>query len=80
VRPKVGSMKLGRRHAEPYEFAALARYNAECARGIVHTAEWDALMRVEQAAFDAQRPTAGLSYPPNIRRRAAGLPNYPGDP
>lgn len=30
----------------------LAVYNAEVARGIVHTAEWNALMAEEQRAFD----------------------------
>jgi hypothetical protein len=39
---------------EPYEFAALATYNAELSRGIVHTPEWDARMAAEQARFDAK--------------------------
>ena len=33
---------------------ALATYNAEVARGIVHTPEWKTLMAEAQAAFDAQ--------------------------
>jgi hypothetical protein len=31
----------------------LATYNAEVARGIVHTPEWDELMAKNQAEFDA---------------------------
>ncbi len=31
----------------------LARYNAEVARGIVHTPEWDERMAKYQAEFDA---------------------------
>jgi hypothetical protein len=40
---------------ETYEFAALARYNAERARGLVHTPEWVEKMAFEQRRFDAQR-------------------------
>jgi hypothetical protein len=40
---------------EGYEFEALARYNSEIARGIVHTPEWDALMAQEQERFDRQQ-------------------------
>ena len=36
----------------PYEFADLATYNSERARGIVHTPEWDALMAAEQRRFN----------------------------
>ena len=43
-----------RRHQEPYRFAALATYNAERSRGLVHTPQWMAVMRKEQALFDAQ--------------------------
>jgi hypothetical protein len=32
----------------------LATYNAERARGIVHTPEWDAKMAKEQQLFDAE--------------------------
>jgi hypothetical protein len=39
---------------EPYEFAQLATYNAEVARGIVHTPEWKAKMAHEQERFDWQ--------------------------
>jgi hypothetical protein len=39
---------------EPYEFAQLAMYNAEVARGIVHTPEWKARMAHEQERFDWQ--------------------------
>jgi hypothetical protein len=36
----------------PDRFQVLATYNAECARGIVHTAEWDDRMAELQAEFD----------------------------
>ena len=35
----------------PYEFQALATYNAEVARGIVHTTEWQQEMAEEQRRF-----------------------------
>jgi len=35
-----------------YEFAELARYNSEKARGIQHTPEWVAKMEAEQERFD----------------------------
>ena len=37
---------------ERYRWQRLADYNAEIARGIVHTAEYDALMAEEQRLFD----------------------------
>jgi hypothetical protein len=43
-----------RRRNEPYEFNALAIYNSERARGIVHTPEWDEKMRLEQERFAEQ--------------------------
>lgn len=39
---------------EPYEFAELATYNSERARGIVHTPEWVRRMEAEQERFDRQ--------------------------
>lgn len=42
----------------------LATYNAEVARGIMHTPEWKNKMHQEQLAFDAEQ---------NSRRRAEGL-------
>jgi hypothetical protein len=36
----------------PAEFGQLAAYNAEVARGIVHTAEWDAAMASLQRQFN----------------------------
>jgi hypothetical protein len=39
---------------EEYRFAALAEYNTERARGIVHTEEWRKRMKKEQAKFDAE--------------------------
>jgi hypothetical protein len=38
------------------KFEPLATYNAERARGIVHTAEYDARMAELQREFDAARP------------------------
>jgi len=38
--------------AMPGPFDALARYNIERARGLVHTAEWDTRMAALQAEFD----------------------------
>ena len=37
------------------EYSALAQYNAEHARGIVHTPEWTALMAFVQERWDAQQ-------------------------
>ncbi len=45
---------MRRRQSEHYEFSALATYNSEKARGIVHTDEWKAKMVTDQARFDAQ--------------------------
>jgi hypothetical protein len=42
------------RHQQ-YEFADLATYNSEVARGIVHTAEWDAKMAEQQRRFYEQQ-------------------------
>jgi hypothetical protein len=42
------------------KFSALATYNAERARGIMHTAEWDAKMAELQREWDATR---GRGYP-----------------
>ena len=36
----------------PQKFEVLAVYNAEVARGIVHTPEWDARMAALQAEYD----------------------------
>ena len=37
-----------------HRWDALALYNAECARGIMHTPEWDERMAKRQAAFDEE--------------------------
>jgi hypothetical protein len=37
-----------------HRWDALALYNAECARGIAHTPEWDERMAKRQAAFDSE--------------------------
>jgi hypothetical protein len=42
-----------RRGMMPARSGALARYNAERARGLVHTAEWDAKMAGLQREFGA---------------------------
>ena len=49
------SMPIRLDPSEGYEFEALARYNAERARGIAHTPEWDALMASEQERFNRQQ-------------------------
>jgi hypothetical protein len=36
------------------EFKKLAEYNAECARGILHTVEWDNRMTEAQIRFDTK--------------------------
>jgi hypothetical protein len=41
-----------RREPMPGPFEALAQYNSERARGLVHTPEWDARMAALQAEFD----------------------------
>jgi hypothetical protein len=40
-----------------YEFTALATYNAERSRGIVHTTQWIELMREEKRRFEASLPS-----------------------
>lgn len=42
----------------PDKFEQLAVYNAECARGIVHTPDWDARMAALQKEWD-RREMAG---------------------
>lgn len=53
------------RPQEKYEFSALATYNSERSRGIVHTAKWKELMREEKRRFDASLPSQfpGIDYP-----------------
>ena len=47
------------------DWMRLATYNAEVARGIVHTPEWNERMHREQAIFDReQRRKVGVSTPP----------------
>ncbi len=46
-------MRLFRRY-QRYEFAALATYNGERSRGIMHTLEWQEKMAQEQARFDTK--------------------------
>lgn len=48
-----------------YEFDDLATYNAERARGIVHTPEWQEKMKHRQSIFDwQQRNAAGIETGP----------------
>lgn len=47
--------------SHPDMTAELAKYNNERARGIVHTAEWHAIMREAQVAFD-QRQLGNASH------------------
>lgn len=51
-----------RRNGEIFEqkWGDLARYNAEKARGIAHTAEYNAKMAVKQAAYDEARRTGSI--------------------
>jgi hypothetical protein len=44
-----------RARREHDRWSALARYNAEVARGIVHTPEWRARMEEDQRQFDAEQ-------------------------
>ncbi len=45
----------------PGPVTALNMYNAERARGLVHTAEWDAKMAALQAEYDCQANTRGAT-------------------
>ena len=64
-------MSLWRRQKFPesYRFWKLATYNAERARGILHTEEWQEKMSVEQALFDglygAQPPPPDRALSPD---------------
>lgn len=60
-------MRLFRRYdPAEYEFWALATYNAERARGIVHTPEWTAAMAREQERFDAHWKENLHLVPPSL--------------
>lgn len=59
--PKIG-IPWEEDFGDEWEFSDLARYNAERARGIVHTPEWRARMAHQQERFDWKQ------------RRAAGIP------
>ena len=47
----------------PSEFEALATYNGEIGRGIVHTAEWDERMRLLQERYNRWVATADGATP-----------------
>lgn len=53
------------RREEKYEFSALATYNAERSRGLVHTPRWHELMKEEQRRFAGNLPSQfpGIDYP-----------------
>lgn len=71
-------MRLHRVRYEPMpsEFSALAHYNAEVGRGIVHAAEWQARMAESQVRFDEwQRKVYGdisVVSPPGPGRAEGG--------
>ena len=46
-----------------HRWDALAQYNAECSRGIVHTPEWDARMAEEQERFNVEMDMDGSLFP-----------------
>lgn len=49
---------------------ALAQYNAEVARGLVHTDEWKAKMAAEQEKFDRIESRGSYAdYLDHLRRR-----------
>jgi hypothetical protein len=48
----------GMEHAE---YQALAQYNGEVARGVVHSVEWRTRMQDLQARFDAHMQRHGLT-------------------
>jgi hypothetical protein len=59
----------------PQKFETLAVYNAEVARGIVHTAEWDARMAELQQEFGQwQQP----SDEDRIREAMGEAQDHPG--
>lgn len=43
-----------REREETQRITRLATYNAEVARGVLHTAQWEYLMRREQEWFDSE--------------------------
>jgi hypothetical protein len=76
-------MRWGRDRV-PYEFTALATFNSERARGIVHTVGWEQLMKEEKRRFDlglaSQFP--GVDYPAMYTNSEGALrdvyPHHPG--
>ena len=72
---------LRREIAMPGEFEVLARYNAERARGIVHTPEWDERMASLQAKFDEWvRRAPDRSARPRRRRFRQLCRQFLGEP
>lgn len=56
---------------ERWRVEQLGRYNAERARGLVHTLEWQAFMSREQRWFDALQETR------RVEEMARGKSQYP---
>lgn len=68
-------MSRSRGEPMPFKFEALAMYNAERARGIVHTAEWDAKMAALQQEFnDWERAELTRRLGPEIAPGVWGVP------
>ena len=59
----------------PGKFEALAVYNAEVARGIMHTPEWDARMAALQEELDQWRHRSDED---RIREAMAEAQDHPG--
>ena len=62
--------KKRQQRPDAHRWDELAWYNTECARGIVHTPEWDERMAKRQAAFDAEvAEEAGWEAEIHVMRR-----------
>ncbi len=64
-------MKRRRNSAAPYKWLALATYNDERGRGIVHTPEWVKWMEREQRLFDSEM---------RVKHGLTGIPFAPTPP
>lgn len=56
------------------EWGDLATYNAEVARGIVHTPEYDKKMARKQAEYNERVLMKGLGFPPGTVVKTKRLP------
>lgn len=66
-----------RRKTAPYRFEALAQYNGERARGILHSEEWVKRMSEEQRTFDWFH---GITKVPGGPRDSEKPPRPPDNP